>query len=76
MKKIRLWITAVFILAKAVIQALPGLIVALFELLGNIICLIPDFVCNKIKDMFSADYNQIISLTVDKAKEKLNNEEL
>lgn len=76
MKKVNLWITAFFILAKAVIQALPSLIVAMIEQLGNIIFLIPDFVCSKIKDMFSADYNQIISLAVDKAKEKLNNEEL
>lgn len=76
MKKVKLWITAFFILAKAVIQALPSLIAAMIEQLGNIICLIPDFVCSKIKDMFSADYKEIISLVIDKAKEKINNEEL
>lgn len=76
MRKIKLWIIAFVILTKAVIQALPGLIAALFEQLGNIICLIPDFVCSIIKDMFSADYEELINLAIDEAKEKINNEEL
>lgn len=71
MKKVRLYIQTLFILISAVIKALPGLLKSFIELCGKIVCSIPSFILQKIKDLFSGDPKEIMDLAIEKAKEKI-----
>lgn len=71
MKKVRLYIQALFILIRAVIKALPLYVKSIIECCGMFICSIPSFILQKTKDLFSGDPKEIMDLAIEKAKEKI-----
>ncbi len=71
MKKVRLYIQALFILIGAVIKALPSLLKSFIELCGMFLCNIPSFILQRIKELFCGDPKEIMDLAIEKAKEKI-----